>query len=140
MKLVQKSIPQLRSAKIEDIFISATLAEYEDLVLQITEETWPDVVNQIKAVEVTLDEPADLVPGTTSAAVGSSGNAALGRSGAGRGTTTPSVSMSRRAYQCMSSTSFLTFKHPTELMLHRWSCAGQVAPHSQYSFGEATCT
>jgi hypothetical protein len=59
MKLVQKSIPRLRSAKIEDIFISTTLAEYDDLMVQISEETWGDVVDRVKAVEVTLDETVE---------------------------------------------------------------------------------
>jgi hypothetical protein len=56
IKLIRKSIPQLRSAKIEDIFMFTTLAEYDDLLVQISEETWPDVIGRIKEIEVTLEE------------------------------------------------------------------------------------
>jgi hypothetical protein len=56
IKLIQKSVPLLRSAKIEDIFMSTTLAEYDDLVVQISEEMWPDVFDRIKEIEVTLEE------------------------------------------------------------------------------------
>jgi hypothetical protein len=57
MKLVQNSIPLLRSSEIQNIFISTTLAEYDELLVQISEETWPDVVGRVKEIEVTLEEP-----------------------------------------------------------------------------------
>jgi hypothetical protein len=36
--------------------VSTTLAEYDDLLVQISEETWPDVVNRVKEIDVTLEE------------------------------------------------------------------------------------
>jgi hypothetical protein len=57
IKLVQKSIPSLRSFEMQNIFISTTLAEYDGLLVQISEETWPDVVGRVKEIEVTLEDP-----------------------------------------------------------------------------------
>jgi hypothetical protein len=45
--------------KIEDIFISTTLAEYDDLLVPITEETWSHIVDRVRLIEVTLEEPDD---------------------------------------------------------------------------------
>jgi hypothetical protein len=59
IKIAQKSIPQLRSARIEDIFISTMLAEYDDLLVQMTEETWSHVVDRVREIEITLEEPDD---------------------------------------------------------------------------------
>jgi hypothetical protein len=59
IKLIQKSIPQLRPAKIEDIFISTTLTEYEDLLVQLSEDTWPDIVDRVREIEVTFEDPRD---------------------------------------------------------------------------------
>ncbi|KAG8712344.1 hypothetical protein FRC08_014722 [Ceratobasidium sp. 394] len=56
IKLVQKSIPNLRSAKVQDIFISTTLADYGDGLTLISEEIWPEVVGHVKNVEVTLED------------------------------------------------------------------------------------
>ncbi|KAG9120274.1 hypothetical protein FRC07_004304 [Ceratobasidium sp. 392] len=55
IKLLQKSIPKLRSADIRDIFISTTIPEYDDTLVQISEDIWPDFVDQVKDVEVTLE-------------------------------------------------------------------------------------
>ncbi|KAG9077199.1 hypothetical protein FRC06_009051, partial [Ceratobasidium sp. 370] len=62
MKLVQRSIPSLRSANVQDIFISTTLAAYGDELVLISEEIWPEVVSHVRTVEVTLEEsiPDDL--------------------------------------------------------------------------------
>ncbi|KAG8679746.1 hypothetical protein FRC08_016770 [Ceratobasidium sp. 394] len=63
IKLVQKSIPNLRSANVQDIFISTTLADCGDGLLLISEEIWPELVNHVKAIEVTLeDQPAEASP------------------------------------------------------------------------------
>ncbi|KAG8716391.1 hypothetical protein FRC08_009524 [Ceratobasidium sp. 394] len=55
IKLVQKSIPKLRPANVEDIFISTTLANYGDALVQVSEEIWPDIVGDVKTVEITLE-------------------------------------------------------------------------------------
>ncbi|KAG8705826.1 hypothetical protein FRC09_002741 [Ceratobasidium sp. 395] len=55
IKLLQKSILKLRSADIQDIFISTTLPEYGDALVQISEDIWPDFVGRVKDVEVTLE-------------------------------------------------------------------------------------
>ncbi|KAG8695887.1 hypothetical protein FRC08_007501 [Ceratobasidium sp. 394] len=55
IKLVQKSIPNLRSANVQDIFISAALVDCGDGLLLISEEIWPEVVDNVKAIEVTLE-------------------------------------------------------------------------------------
>ncbi|KAG9120685.1 hypothetical protein FRC07_003719 [Ceratobasidium sp. 392] len=57
IKLVQKSIPKLRSIDTQDIFISTTLADYGDALIQISEDIWPEIVHSIKTVEITRDEP-----------------------------------------------------------------------------------
>ncbi|KAG8718803.1 hypothetical protein FRC09_012088 [Ceratobasidium sp. 395] len=62
IKLVQKSIPKLRSVDGRDVFLSAALENYGGALVQISEEIWPDIVDQVKVVEVVLegdDEPAD---------------------------------------------------------------------------------
>ncbi|KAG8716388.1 hypothetical protein FRC08_009521 [Ceratobasidium sp. 394] len=59
IKLVQKSIAKLRSVDPQDILISTTLADYGGALVQISEEIWPDVVGDIKTVEVSLDDPTD---------------------------------------------------------------------------------
>ncbi|KAG9123096.1 hypothetical protein FRC07_000232 [Ceratobasidium sp. 392] len=53
----EKSIPKLRSANIQDIFVSSTLPEYGDTLVQIGEEMWPDVIDLIKNVNVTYEAP-----------------------------------------------------------------------------------
>ncbi|KAG8767527.1 hypothetical protein FRC12_006196 [Ceratobasidium sp. 428] len=55
IKLLQKSIPKLRSADAQDIFLSTTLPEYGDALVQISEDIWPDFVGRVKDVEVTLE-------------------------------------------------------------------------------------
>ncbi|KAG8736158.1 hypothetical protein FRC10_009642 [Ceratobasidium sp. 414] len=55
IKLVQKSIPKLRPADTQDIFMSTTLVNYGDALVQISEEIWPDVVGDVKSVEITLE-------------------------------------------------------------------------------------
>ncbi|KAG9081376.1 hypothetical protein FS749_007708 [Ceratobasidium sp. UAMH 11750] len=55
IKLVQKSIPKLRSANAQDIFISTTLTDYGDALVQVSEEIWPDIVGDVKTVEITLE-------------------------------------------------------------------------------------
>ncbi|KAG9122359.1 hypothetical protein FRC07_001310 [Ceratobasidium sp. 392] len=58
IKYVQKSIPQLQSADTQDIFISTKLAEYGDIIVRISEETWSDVVDDVKSAEITLSPTA----------------------------------------------------------------------------------
>ncbi|KAG8710942.1 hypothetical protein FRC08_016525 [Ceratobasidium sp. 394] len=60
IKLVQKSIAKLRGANPQDILISTTLADYDNALVQISEEIWPDVVGDIRTVEITLDDPTDV--------------------------------------------------------------------------------
>ncbi|KAG9122326.1 hypothetical protein FRC07_001361 [Ceratobasidium sp. 392] len=64
IKLVQKSIPKLRAADSRDIFISTSLSDYSDAMVQISEEIWPDIVSSVKTVEIALegddDESLDL--------------------------------------------------------------------------------
>ncbi|KAG9080129.1 hypothetical protein FRC06_007049, partial [Ceratobasidium sp. 370] len=55
IKLVQKSIPKLRPADSQDIFLSTTLVDYGDALVQISEEIWPDIVGDVKSVEITLE-------------------------------------------------------------------------------------
>ncbi|KAG8739558.1 hypothetical protein FRC10_005447 [Ceratobasidium sp. 414] len=71
IKLVQKSIPKLRTADIQDIFISTTLSDYGGALVQLSEEIWPDVVSHVKTVEITLEgdddtasEPINMRPGS----------------------------------------------------------------------------
>ncbi|QRV97968.1 hypothetical protein RhiJN_25987 [Ceratobasidium sp. AG-Ba] len=59
IKLMQKSIAKLRSAGPQDIIISTELADYGDAVVQISEEIWPDVVDNVKIVEVALEDLTD---------------------------------------------------------------------------------
>ncbi|QRV96108.1 ubiquitin family protein [Ceratobasidium sp. AG-Ba] len=65
IKLMQKSIAKLRSADPQDIIISTALADYGDAVVQISEEIWPDVVDDVKVVEVSLEEATDSKSATT---------------------------------------------------------------------------
>ncbi|KAG8736499.1 hypothetical protein FRC10_009233 [Ceratobasidium sp. 414] len=58
IKLVQKSIPSLRSASVKDMLIMTTLPDYGDGLILIGEEIWPEVVSIVKDVEVTLETPA----------------------------------------------------------------------------------
>ncbi|KAG8796267.1 hypothetical protein FRC12_001372 [Ceratobasidium sp. 428] len=55
IKLVQKSIPKLRSIDGRDVFLNTALENYGGALVQISEEIWPDVVDQVKMVEVSLD-------------------------------------------------------------------------------------
>ncbi|KAG8723977.1 hypothetical protein FRC09_000874 [Ceratobasidium sp. 395] len=57
IRLIQKSIPHLRSANIQDIFLLTTLPEYGDALVQIGENIWPDLIERVKSVEVRLEEP-----------------------------------------------------------------------------------
>ncbi|KAG9075688.1 hypothetical protein FRC06_009950, partial [Ceratobasidium sp. 370] len=60
IKLVQKSIPNLRSANLQDIFISTTFADNDDRLVLVSEEIWPEVSGHVKNIEVTLeDQPTD---------------------------------------------------------------------------------
>ncbi|KAG8728653.1 hypothetical protein FRC10_004728 [Ceratobasidium sp. 414] len=59
IKIVQKSIARLRGVDAQDILISTALADYGGAVVQICEEIWPDVVGDIRTVEITLDDPTD---------------------------------------------------------------------------------
>ncbi|KAG9078031.1 hypothetical protein FRC06_008563, partial [Ceratobasidium sp. 370] len=59
IKLVQKSIAKLRGVDAQDILISTTLADYGDALVQISEEIWPEVVGEVRTVEITLDDPTD---------------------------------------------------------------------------------
>ncbi|KAG8716389.1 hypothetical protein FRC08_009522 [Ceratobasidium sp. 394] len=61
IKIIQKSIPKLRSADAEDIFMATTLAGFGDTLVQISEEIWPDVVARLKTVEVTLEDATDAI-------------------------------------------------------------------------------
>ncbi|KAG8762342.1 hypothetical protein FRC12_009092 [Ceratobasidium sp. 428] len=56
IKLIQKSIPKLRSIDVQNIFVSTVLGDYGDALIQISEEIWPDVFENIKMVEITLDD------------------------------------------------------------------------------------
>ncbi|KAG9120686.1 hypothetical protein FRC07_003720 [Ceratobasidium sp. 392] len=49
IKLVQSSITKLRSVNARDIFISTILSDYGDLLVQLSKEIWPDVVEQLNA-------------------------------------------------------------------------------------------
>ncbi|KAG8721889.1 hypothetical protein FRC08_009146 [Ceratobasidium sp. 394] len=55
IQLVQKSIPKLHPANVQDIFISTTLTNYGDALVQVSEEIWPDIVGDVKTVEITLE-------------------------------------------------------------------------------------
>ncbi|KAG9121643.1 hypothetical protein FRC07_002332 [Ceratobasidium sp. 392] len=59
IKLVQKSIPKLRAADSRDIFISTSLSDYGDAMVQISEEIWPDIVSSVKTVEIILEGDND---------------------------------------------------------------------------------
>ncbi|KAG8739949.1 hypothetical protein FRC10_004976 [Ceratobasidium sp. 414] len=59
IKLVQKSIAKLRCVDAQDILISTALTDYGGSVVQISEEIWPDVVGDVRTVEITLDDPTD---------------------------------------------------------------------------------
>jgi hypothetical protein len=70
----------LRSAEIQDIFISTTLTEYSDALVQISEETWENIVDRVKEIEVILYEPVQIAP----AAPGTSGAAGDANTSHGR--------------------------------------------------------
>ncbi|KAG8762345.1 hypothetical protein FRC12_009095 [Ceratobasidium sp. 428] len=57
LKIVQSSIPKLRSIEIQDIFMVATLPDYSDTPIQLTEGIWPDLASNLKTVEITVDYP-----------------------------------------------------------------------------------
>ncbi|KAG9080592.1 hypothetical protein FRC06_006386 [Ceratobasidium sp. 370] len=59
IKLVQKSIPKLRLADVENIFISTKLADFGNAPVQISEEIWSDMVTHLKTVEITLEDQTD---------------------------------------------------------------------------------
>ncbi|KAG8733328.1 hypothetical protein FRC12_018923 [Ceratobasidium sp. 428] len=61
IKLVQKSVPKLRSVDGRDVFLSTTLENYGGALVQISEEIWPDIVDQVKVVEVVLEGGDELV-------------------------------------------------------------------------------
>ncbi|KAG9075779.1 hypothetical protein FRC06_009891, partial [Ceratobasidium sp. 370] len=61
IEIVQKSIPKLRSADTQDIFISTALSDYGGALVQISEEIWPDVVSRVKTVEITLEGDGDTI-------------------------------------------------------------------------------
>lgn len=52
---LQRSFAALRTANLLDIHIHAKLEKYGDSLVQISEETWPDLVSGLKDVYVTLD-------------------------------------------------------------------------------------
>ncbi|KAG8767528.1 hypothetical protein FRC12_006197 [Ceratobasidium sp. 428] len=58
--LLQKLIPKLRSVNTQDIFISTTLPGYGDTLVQIGEDMWPELVGQVKDVEITMEDPDDV--------------------------------------------------------------------------------
>ncbi|KAG8796268.1 hypothetical protein FRC12_001373 [Ceratobasidium sp. 428] len=55
IKLVQKSIPKLRSVDGRDVFLSTALENYGGALVQISEEIWPDIVDQVKVVEIVME-------------------------------------------------------------------------------------
>ncbi|QRV96104.1 ubiquitin family protein [Ceratobasidium sp. AG-Ba] len=55
IKLIQKYITSLRSADRQDIVISTSFAVYGDVLAQISEEIWPDIVGHVESVEITLE-------------------------------------------------------------------------------------
>lgn len=57
INLIKRSYSLLRSADTQDLHISTTLPEYDGLEIEISEETWLDVVSGVKAIEITLDNP-----------------------------------------------------------------------------------
>ncbi|KAG8749553.1 hypothetical protein FRC12_013365 [Ceratobasidium sp. 428] len=59
IKLVQKSIPKLRSTDLQDIFLFTILEHYGGALVQISEEMWPDIVDYVKTVEVNLESDDD---------------------------------------------------------------------------------
>ncbi|KAG9124009.1 hypothetical protein FRC07_013205 [Ceratobasidium sp. 392] len=51
IRLVQKSIPKLRSADAKDIFLFTMLEDYGGALVQISEEIWPDVISRVKTID-----------------------------------------------------------------------------------------
>ncbi|KAG9120687.1 hypothetical protein FRC07_003721 [Ceratobasidium sp. 392] len=67
LKALQQYIPKLRSVGTHNIFISATLAEYGDTLVQISGEIWPELVNTLNSIEITTTDPANTGPAMASA-------------------------------------------------------------------------
>ncbi|KAG8762346.1 hypothetical protein FRC12_009096 [Ceratobasidium sp. 428] len=55
IKHIQKSIPNLRAAETRSISISTKLPKYGDMLVHISEETWPDLVDQVETAEIMLE-------------------------------------------------------------------------------------
>ncbi|KAG8700405.1 hypothetical protein FRC09_005972, partial [Ceratobasidium sp. 395] len=55
IKHIQKSIPKLQSAEIQKISIATKLPKFGDILVQISEETWPDLVDQVEIAEIALE-------------------------------------------------------------------------------------
>ncbi|KAG8739554.1 hypothetical protein FRC10_005443, partial [Ceratobasidium sp. 414] len=54
-----RAVAMKRDASYQNIFISTTLTDYGDTTVQISEGIWPDLVHQLKTVEITVDLPAN---------------------------------------------------------------------------------
>ncbi|QRW10426.1 polyubiquitin-C [Ceratobasidium sp. AG-Ba] len=52
IKLMQSSIVKLRSLDPQNIIILTRLAEYGDALVQVSKETWADVLSSVKLVEI----------------------------------------------------------------------------------------
>ncbi|KAG8699181.1 hypothetical protein FRC09_006774 [Ceratobasidium sp. 395] len=70
IEFLQKSIPKLRLASVQDIFVSATVPEYGDALVQISEDIWPEFVGWVKDMEITLENPSDTGDDTKAEAEG----------------------------------------------------------------------
>ncbi|QRV96096.1 ubiquitin family protein [Ceratobasidium sp. AG-Ba] len=56
IKLIQKSILALGSLEPQNIIISTSFPDYGDVLAQVSEEIWPDIVGDVKTIEITLEE------------------------------------------------------------------------------------
>ncbi|KAG8717800.1 hypothetical protein FRC08_006633 [Ceratobasidium sp. 394] len=59
MNYVRKSIPKLRLADTQNLSIFTTLTDYGGMLVQISEETWPDIVDCVKIAEISLDDTTE---------------------------------------------------------------------------------
>ena len=60
----------MRSAETQDLHVSAMLPEYDNVEIEISEETWPDIVSGVKAIYITLDKSEPTTKDSTASATG----------------------------------------------------------------------
>ncbi|KAG9121642.1 hypothetical protein FRC07_002331 [Ceratobasidium sp. 392] len=79
IRLVQNSISRLRPSDARNIILFTTLPGCEGALVQISESVWPDIISEVKFVEITLDGDDVAPPTITGAGTGSTAQIARDR-------------------------------------------------------------